>query len=116
MPGFIFDDHAAHDAYFVAETGDEVSVRAWKADAQDRSRGRVGEGNWEVTEDGEGAEIGEDEAEVFDRAGEVGGQGREEVDVVEGGDVGGRLGWGEGGNESGDGGAEFEFESCSLRG
>ena len=75
VPGFIFDDDAPHDAYFVAKARDEVGVGAREADAQDRSRGRVGEGDREVAEGGEGPKIGEDEAEVLNSAGKIGGQG-----------------------------------------
>lgn len=49
----------------------QVGVRAWKADAQNRSRGRVSEGDGKIAKGGKGTEICEDEAEVLDCAGEV---------------------------------------------
>lgn len=72
VPTFIFDYHSTPYAHFVAEPGDKFGVAAWEADAQDWSCWRVGEGDGEIAKGREGTEIGEDDAEVLDRAGEVG--------------------------------------------
>ena len=74
----------------------------------------MGEGDGEIAKGREGAEVGEDETEVLDRAGEVGCQGGEKVDVGEGGGIEPGLVRREGGAESSDGGVELELKRRSL--